>query len=236
MQPKDIPGYEGVYRIYPTGDILNVRKNFFIKQGKCPQGYPTVKLYEGNRVWDTRRVHRLLAQAFIPNPAKKPYVNHKDGNKTNNALDNLEWCTPAENAQHAWANGLSTKPPKLDHAERKKALDMYLSGTSPQDLYKQFDCGRRLMEWLEETAQQQGLLDAFHVQRRKNKSAVCKNTGADLAKAVRCYTKEGVFIGEYPSQITAAKALGISQGNIANVIAGRAKSAGGYIWEPAYVQ
>lgn len=234
MQPKDIPGYEGVYRIYPNGDVLNVPKNFFIKHGKCPQGYPSVKLYEGNRVWDTRRVHRLLAQAFITNPNNKPYVNHKDGNKTNNALGNLEWCTPAENAQHAWATGLSTKPFKLDQEERTKALNLYLAGTDPHELYKRFKCGKRLMAWLEETAKQQKLLEAFYTQRKKNRGDVRKKTGADLAKAVRCYTKEGTFLKEYPSQITAAKALNIRQGNIANVIAGRTKSAGGYVWEAVY--
>lgn len=52
-------------------------------------------------------IHRLVAQAFIPNPENKKTVNHKDGNKLNNCIDNLEWATEKENQQHKWKNGLA---------------------------------------------------------------------------------------------------------------------------------
>ena len=68
-------------------------------------GYLSVDLYaDGER--KTKRVHRLVAEAFIPNLNNKSEVNHKDGNKLNNNVDNLEWVTTKENIRHAWANGL----------------------------------------------------------------------------------------------------------------------------------
>ncbi|MCQ2608556.1 MAG: NUMOD4 motif-containing HNH endonuclease [Bacteroidales bacterium] len=69
-------------------------------------GYLTVMMSIKNQQF-RRYVHRLVAKAFIPNPNKFPQINHKDGNKSNNSIDNLEWCTQKMNNQHAWATGLS---------------------------------------------------------------------------------------------------------------------------------
>ena len=73
-------------------------------------------------------VHRLVAQAFIPNPSNLPEVNHKDGNKLNNCVSNLEWVTRSDNAQHAWKTGLlkSPNPPcgELQHASKLTENDV----------------------------------------------------------------------------------------------------------------
>lgn len=75
---------------------------------KDNKGYLRVRLYiEGRR--PTIKVHRAVAKAFIPNPENKPEVNHKDGNKENNRVDNLEWSTPGENTAHAYNTGLKEK-------------------------------------------------------------------------------------------------------------------------------
>ena len=69
-------------------------------------GYPSVDLYScGER--KTKRVHRLVAETFLPNPDNKSEVNHIDGNKHNNNVSNLEWVTPKENCEHAWQSGLA---------------------------------------------------------------------------------------------------------------------------------
>ena len=69
------------------------------------KGYQLIDLYkDGER--SKKRVNRIVAEAFIPNPDNKPEVNHKDGNKQNNNVDNLEWVTSKENCRHAWDNGL----------------------------------------------------------------------------------------------------------------------------------
>ena len=68
-------------------------------------GYLSVDLYsDGER--KTKRVHRLVAETFLPNPDNKPEVNHIDGNKYNNDVSNLEWVSAKENCRHAWDNGL----------------------------------------------------------------------------------------------------------------------------------
>lgn len=107
VQWKDIEGYEGLYKISNFGDVLSVKndKKYILKQRHTTDGYLDVTLYKhGKPSWC--RVHRLVAQAFIPNPENKPQVNHIDGDKKNNNIDNLEWCTPIENTHHAIVTGL----------------------------------------------------------------------------------------------------------------------------------
>lgn len=69
------------------------------------KGYLFIQLSKNNKQKSVS-IHRLVAEAFIMNPLNKPTVNHKDGNKTNNCIDNLEWMTHKENIQHAWDTGL----------------------------------------------------------------------------------------------------------------------------------
>ncbi len=98
------------YTIHSNGDIVSVARGkpkTFSRRANG-QGYSIVMLtLNGKRCQFT--VHRLVALKFIPNPDNKPYVNHIDGNKMNNDVSNLEWCTAKENLEHARIHGLNTR-------------------------------------------------------------------------------------------------------------------------------
>lgn len=105
---RDICGYEGLYQVSNCGRVKRFHKTTpprILKPGLNTWGYLKVSLSRNNEN-ETQNIHRLVAQAFIPNPDGKPQVNHKDGDKTNNCVDNLEWCTHEENNRHAIATGL----------------------------------------------------------------------------------------------------------------------------------
>lgn len=106
---KAIEGTDGKYEVSSTG---KVRSNNYLGHGKTKEmkpwdngGYQRVTLWSGGKKAN-RLIHRLVAEAFIPNPENKPEVNHKDGNKYNNRADNLEWSTRKENLDHADNTGL----------------------------------------------------------------------------------------------------------------------------------
>lgn len=113
---KDIPEYEGLYQVSSGG---LVRRNGQIRKlYKDHRGYLTIGLSKQSKM-KYFKVHRLVAIAFIQNPQGKRTVNHKDGNKENNCVENLEWATHSENIIHANKMGLR----RVTDAQRKAASE-----------------------------------------------------------------------------------------------------------------
>lgn len=108
---KDIPGYEGLYQVSNFGEVKSFykfrdgKKERILKHAINDSGYKIVVLTK-NKKPKSLRVHRLVALTFIDNFENKPQVNHIDGNKLNNNINNLEWCTNGENEKHAYKLGL----------------------------------------------------------------------------------------------------------------------------------
>ncbi len=102
-----IRGYNTMYIINDIGHIINLKTGKNIHPSLDRKGYCSIKLKYDER-FITTFIHRLVAQAFIPNPENKPEVNHINGNKLCNWVGNLEWVTSKENIAHAFQNGLRT--------------------------------------------------------------------------------------------------------------------------------
>lgn len=110
---KDIKGYEGLYQVSSEGRVKSKARNGnwkekILKPVKTKDNYFIVGLCKNGKS-KNKRINRLVAEAFIPNPENKPEVNHIDGNKHNNKISNLEWVTTKENIVHAYKIGLNSK-------------------------------------------------------------------------------------------------------------------------------
>lgn len=113
---KTINGFEN-YEINQFGQIKNKLSGMLKRHTTAKNGYPTVTLYKNNK-GKRFYIHRLIAIYFIPNPNNLPTVNHKDGNKLNNEVNNLEWVSYSLNNKHAYEKGLKIVTKKmLDHAK-----------------------------------------------------------------------------------------------------------------------
>ena len=151
---KPIVGYEGVYEVSDCGEVksldrVDCRGNYLksrkMRLSNSTKGYKGVGLHmQGVRA--SYQVHRLVASAFLPNVQNKPQVNHIDGDKANNNLANLEWCTNGENQIHAFANGLNKSKigsehysSKLTELEAQYAIWWLEAGMTCRDVAKTID-------------------------------------------------------------------------------------------------
>ena len=128
---KDISGYEGHYQVSNIGrvkslarvvecrkDVFINKKEKFLSDWNCGKGYRKIKLSKDG-IEKSIRVHRLVAETFLGNPEAKSEVNHINGIKDDNRIENLEWCTSSENTIHALNNKLKISQKGSEHGMSK---------------------------------------------------------------------------------------------------------------------
>lgn len=119
---KEVKGYQRKYIVSPNGDVFSTVSGKILKPF-IRSGYVQVELNANGR-GKKHLVHRIVAEAYLPNENNLPCVNHKDGNKQNNNVDNLEWCSYSENMKHASESGLLKTKGENNPASKLSAEDV----------------------------------------------------------------------------------------------------------------
>lgn len=149
---KEIIGYP-MYFVNEKGEIFSCKTNSFLK-GNITKGYRFVNIKNNEGKYKSIKVHRLVAQAFLENKFNFPCVNHKNGIKLDNRVENLEWCTYSYNTKHAYENGLQEKRfGEKNHMYKKRGI---LNAKSKKvickknEFKKEFESVELAVDWLKE--------------------------------------------------------------------------------------
>jgi hypothetical protein len=163
---KSVPEFEGLYEVADTGRIRSVERRVecvyggrtvtrlykakILKPLLHRKGYLKVRLYRTKDDWQSFFVHRIVATAFIENPSNLAQVNHKDGNKSNNAVENLEWMTNADNMRHAFSTGVRANQSgsgasnaRLTEDQVRLVVRLRGEGHAAAEIAKLVDCTQR---------------------------------------------------------------------------------------------
>ena len=232
---KDIKNYENYYQVSNLGrvrsldrtikDIRSERlyKGKILKQSLCNWGYLTVSLKKSSKS-KKFLVHRLVAEAFLPNPDMLEVVNHKDENKLNNCVSNLEWSTLKDNMLYSKR---SNKRSILQYDKTGKFIKIWNSITEAAEHFK-VD-----ISLLSQCLSGKNASAANYVWRYYSDNFPSQIDTSDLnfsKKPVYQYSLSGTFIKEWESCSNAEDTLHIASGNISSACSGKLKTAGGFQW------
>lgn len=195
------------YSISSDGQVRNDERGNFLKPALC-HGYLAVRLAITPQRAARRLVHRLVAEHFIPNPENKPYVNHIDGIKHHNYIDNLEWVTPSENSKHAYESGLRDVS-YLTKAVRQYSLEgkWLMTFESMTEAAFETDCDQsKISEVCNGSRKSTGMYQWRFDSDNLDSLPPIKKPSC-TKKRVGQYDKEGNLIAIYESYRAAAKAV-----------------------------
>lgn len=242
---KEIEGFEGDYYVSNFGKVKSLKNNreILLKFGKDRQGYLICSLCLHGKPHG-KRVHRLVAQAFIPNPDNLPQVNHKDENITNNRVDNLEWCTQYYNLFYGNANQRRIDRIHDLSNKMKKSVDQYdLDGNliatynGMREACRQNNINERICQGMIECCKGRQKIFQGFVWRYSGEPFLKydvptkENPLSQSLKPVYQYDKCGNFLQRWRSIADAARAVGVDDGTISRCCKHKQKTSKGYIWE-----
>lgn len=209
---KPIAGFPN-YQVSNKGRVMNLKSRKVLKNNIDCVGYVYVDLYKGDGTSKKIKIHRLVAEAFLPNTLSLPQINHIDENKTNNDVTNLEWCTPSQNIRHS------------SHTKSCRINQLTLDGEFIRTWGSAHEIERQL-----------GFSASYIIQSCKGKRKQAygyKWEYADLTqqqkhnRPVAALTKDGEFIAEYKSAAEASRCLKIRDNSIRRCLKGTYKSTNG---------
>lgn len=246
---RDAPYGEGLYMVSNYGRIKSVnrvsvytnnpRPDKILKQKNHRNGYKMISFFI-NKSCLYKTVHRLVALAFIPNPENKETINHKNGIKWDNRVENLEWATYSENGIHAYSVLNRKKCPSMlgrsgkDHNRSKSVLQFDLNGILIAEYGSQAEAGRvtginssniAVACRAKNTNYSNGYLWCF-----KEDGSPKYNFGTKKEKRIKCFNTDGVFVKEYNSITEASRELGLDGSTICKRIKSN-KMYGGFMWQ-----
>lgn len=216
------------YYITQDGKCYNsITKKYLKGQQNYKNNYISYNLTMPNGTKTRQYAHRLVAIAFLPMIPGKEQVNHRDGNKANNYVDNLEWVSAKENSQHSIDNGLRNFHHVFCFSNDKRLVAEY---KNIQEASRATNISTSIIS--QELQKEIKTLSGGFYWSRENKlkeTKDYKNTGK--SKEIYQYDLNGKFIMSYPSAGTAARALGLkSHSHISECCRGKLKTYKGFIW------
>lgn len=201
-----------------AGEVFSIRKNRLLKPSLNENGYLYTALWRENR-GSSRTVHRLVAEAYVPNPNNKPVVNHIDANRANPHKDNLEWCTQSENVQHSYNIGNKSPIKNFSVHEYEWLLKQVIQeNRNMTHIAKDLSVGlSRLTINMREHAKVFGLSDAYETALKLQKRERNIDANESKRRPIAMYSLSGELLQEFPSANAAARKLGKkTSGTISN--------------------
>jgi hypothetical protein len=231
---RDVVGYEGLYRVSNLGRVKSLdrtikfknsykkAKGVMLSQG-LNFGYCQIALGRKSKKY---RVHRLVAEAFIPNPNNYPIINHKDENRSNNVVENLEWCDYSYNLNYGSRKGWQRRMngvPVCQYTKKGEFVARFNSMIGAAEQVESVTTNNIFHCCNKDTPSCGGFV--WRYENDKDVRYVNKNI-----TSVAQYDKRGRFLAKYDSIKEASKATGVISTGISNCILGLSLSSGGYIW------